>query len=641
MAAAVLTYFPRGYNNVLNPLKMAGDLAAYAPSTKYPEMLYLFGVGDHGGGPTRAMLQTAGRWRKDAVYPRLSMGTSQPYFDNLAKQAPTMDLPVWNNELYLEFHRGVYTTQAQTKKANRRSEELLETTEKFSSLASLFGNSYPKDDLRRAWKKVLFNQFHDIAAGSGIPAVHQDAARDYAEAGRIGREHLQQALGEVLVRVDTNGKGEPVAVFNPLSWKRTDIVETEVQLPEPAQRVEVLDSHGTQIPAELLSKAGSARVALRFLATDVPSLGYKIFRVVATTQEQKPGFRLKFGPDFIENEFYRVRIDPKTGCITSVWDKTTNWETIEHNGCGNQMQAFADNPREYDAWNIDADFEKQQWTLNTADEVKLVEKGPLRAVLRVRRHFQHSTFVQDITVATGVRRVDIVTHADWHEKHILLKAAFPVSVHSNTAVYEIPFGSISRPTTRNTPAERAKFEVSALRWADLSDHAHGMSLLNDSKYGYDCKGNMLRLTLLRSPAWPDPHADEGTHDFTYSLYPHGTDKVATTRSGYELNSRLLAAPTISHAGTLPPEHSFVSIEPANVVITALKQSEDGSNLILRFYEFAGQKTNARVTLPDDVEGVYDANLMEAEDGRVAFDGGQAKITVGPCEIKTLQVHLRK
>lgn len=635
----VLTYFPHGYNNVLEPVKMARDLSVYAPNTKYPEMLYLFGVGDHGGGPTRAMLQTAERWSKDAVYPKLLLGSTQPYFDRLAKQAPTMNLPIWKNELYLEFHRGVYTTQAETKKGNRRSEELLLTTEKFSSFAALSGRAYPKDNLQVAWKKVLFNQFHDIAAGSGISSVYKDAARDYAEVHRIGEKHLFASIGEILSRVNTVGTGEAVAVFNPLSWKRTDLVDVELQLPSSADSVEVQDSRGKPVLTESISKPGNTRMTVRFLAEDVPALGYKIFRVTALKKMPKQASPLKVGPDFIENEFYRVRVDSQTGCITSLWDKVAQWESIEKGSCGNQLQAFADNPSEYDAWNIDADFEKQQWNLDTADEVKLVENSPLRVALRVRKHFQNSTFVQDITLVAGVPRVDVVMKVDWHEKHILLKAAFPVAVRSDIATYEIPFGSIARPTTRRTPEERAKFEVPALRWADLSDEAHGLSLLNDSKYGYDCKDNVLRLTLLRSTAWPDPHADEGSHEFTYSLFPHRTrgQDANTMRSGYELNSRLIGLRTESHSGELPSEHSFVTIAPENLIVTAIKESEDGKDMVIRFYEFEGRKTRAQISLPPGVKEVFDTNLMEQEGAKIEFDGKTATVDVNPNEIKTLKV----
>ncbi len=638
----VLTYFPHDYANSINPVNMAKDLAAYVPAMKYPEMLYLFGVGDHGGGPTRAMLETAERWQKDAVYPRLAFGAAQPWFDTLAKKAPSLDLPVWDGELYFQYHRGVFTTQAETKKGNRRSEELLLTAEKFSSLAAIAGSEYPGDDFRVAWKKVLFNQFHDIAAGSGIPVLYKDAARDYASVRRIGEEHLQSAFATIASQVNTQGAGAAVLVFNPLSWTRTDVAEAEVQLPSAAANVRVVGPTGRPVPAERLSRGGEVRILVRFLAEDVPALGYRVFRVVPAPKPPVASAILKAGPDSLENEFFRVVVDPQTGCITSLWDKESKWESIAPGACGNELQTFVDKPKAWDAWNIDADFENHQWHLDQADEVTLVERGPLRAVLRVRKHFQNSTFVQDITVYPHVRRVDVRMTADWHEKHILLKVAFPVAVQADTAAYEIPFGSIARPTTRRTPEERAQFEVPALRWADLSDASHGLSLLNDCKYGYDGKGNVLRLSLLRSPEWPDPHADEGKHEFTYSLLPHagGWREAGTVRAGYELNSPLRAIAAQNHDGSLPSVHSFVGLEPANLLLTAMKQAEDGGDLILRFYEFTGKKTDARVTLPPGVEEVWDADLMEHAREKLPTDGKTVAVAVNPYEIITLRLRLR-
>ena len=639
----VLTYFPHDYANSINPVAMARDLAAYAPAMKYPEMLYLFGVGDHGGGPTAEMLETAQRWQKDAVYPRLEFGAAQPYFDTLAKRAPSLDLPVWKSELYFQYHRGVFTTQAETKKGNRRSEELLLTTEKFSSLAALAGSAYPGDDLRVAWKKVLFNQFHDIAAGSGIPVLYKDASRDYAEVRRIGQEHLHHALEAIASQVNTQGPGAAVVVFNPLSWTRTEVVEAEVQLPAGAEKVGVMPGESDNpILTENLSGGAAGRIRVRFLAEDVPGLGYRLFVAVPASKLLPTPASLKSGPDFLENEYFRVRVDAKTGCITSLWDKESKWEAIALGSCGNELQTFVDKPKDWDAWNIDSNFEDQMWHLNQADEVKLVEHGPLRAVLRVKKHFQSSTFVQDITIYPHVRRVDVRMTADWHEKHILLKVAFPVAVQADTASYEIPFGSIARPTTRRTPEEKAQFEVPALRWADLSDAAHGLSLLNDCKHGYDGKGNVLRLSLLRSPEWPDPHADEGTHEFTYSLVPHagGWREAGTVRAGYELNSPLRAMAAQNHDGSLPSVHSFVALEPANLLLTALKQAEDGGDLILRFYEFEGKKTAARITLPSGVAEVWEADLMEHAGEKLATDGKTVAVAVNPYEIKTLRLRLQ-
>jgi alpha-mannosidase len=307
--------------------------------------------------------------------------------------------------------------------------------------------------------------------------------------------------------------------------------------------------------------------------------------------------------------------------------------------CGNLLQAFRDKPKQWDAWNIDADFEKEHWDLDHADEVKLVESGPLRAVLRVKNHFQNSTFVRDITVTAGSPRVDVSMTADWHEKHILLKVAVASSAHNEKATFEIPYGSIERPTTRNTPAEKAKFEVPALHWADISDATHGVSLLNDCKYGYDAKGNVLRLSLLRSPEWPDPHADEGLHEFTYSLYPHGGSwrDALTVRRGFELNYPLLVRQIERHEGELKDQNSFLGVQGDNVVLTATKKAEDGNRLILRFYEWAGKESDVKLQLPAGALEVSETDLMERPVGTLSLEDGSVTVHTKPYEIKTIGV----
>lgn len=242
----------------------------------------------------------------------------------------------------------------------------------------------------------------------------------------------------------------------------------------------------------------------------------------------------------------------------------------------------------------------------------------------------------------SVARVDVNMQTDWHEKHILLKVAFPATVHSAKATYEIPFGSIDRPTTRNTPEEKAQFEVPALHWADLSDRNHGLSILNDSKYGYDGKANVVRLTLLRSPTWPDAHADEGHHEFTYSLYPHsGTWREAqTVRRGYELNYALRALQVSRHSGILPPVHSFIKLSSDHVVLTAMKWAEDEEALIVRFYEWAGKESDTTIHLPAGVEEAHETNLIEQPAGDLAVTNNTVTIHTKPYEIKTVSVKFR-
>src|SRR5271157_3704682 len=664
----LLTYFPHEYANEFDPQQITQDLSLYAPliyGTKVadsPQMLYLYGIGDHGGGPTRIMLDQANRLReRDTVFPKIEFSTAKEFFADLTQELPNLKVPIWKDELYFEYHRGVYTSQADTKQRIRRDEELMLDAEKYASLASLFGLPYAQDQFELAWKNLLFDHFHDVMPGSGIAVNYLDAKRNLEEVARSAKEITDGALDEILAHVNTQGDGVPVVVFNSLSWPRTEVIEAEVQLPHPARQVEVVDARGQRVEHQLLALDSVTNRVRLLILTDAPALGYKTYFVRSAA---KTGASLDMhnrslehvvttsgntSVDNMENGSVRVTVDPQTGCITSLFDLRTQTETLapsqtdtggpRTSACGNLLQAFYDKPKRWDAWNIDSDFEKQHWDLDKADEVKLVERGPLRAVIRVKKHFQNSTFVQDIRMYAGVPRVDVKMQVDWHEKHILLKVAFPLSAHSDQATFEIPYGSIERPTTRNTAAEHAKFEVPAQRWADLSDTKHGFSLLNDSKYGYDVKGNVLRLSLLRSPEWPDPHADEGHHEFTYSLYPHGGNwrDAQTVRRGYELNYKLIAMPTGRHQGRLPAEHSFVQVQPGDLVLTAMKQAEDGSGLVLRFYEWAGKEVDAKLTLPGGVESASETDLMERLTGPLPMKNSAVIVHTKPYEIKTIKV----
>jgi alpha-mannosidase len=679
----LLTYFPHEYANEFDPQQITQDLSFYAPSiygdklNDSPQMLYLYGIGDHGGGPTRTMLDEANRLRDpNTVCPKIEFSTAKEFFADLQKELPTLKVPTWKDELYFEYHRGVLTTQADTKQRIRRDEELMLDAEKYASLASLFGHAYEHDQFELAWKNLLFDHFHDVMPGSGIAVNYLDAKRNLEDVARSAKLITDASLDEILAHVNTQGAnvrgdGVAVVVFNSLSWPRSEVVEAEVQLAGPAKDILVLDGAGEPVAHQLLGMDSATNRARLLIVANVPALGYKTYFVRPAAQSggsherqtsragrQSSGAVTVSGnasSETLENGIVRVTVDPHTGCITSLFDLHTQTEALapsetDSGGpktsiCGNLLQAFTDKPKRWDAWNIDSDFEKQHGDLDKADEVKIVERGPLRAMIRVKKHFQNSTFVQDITMYAGEPRVDVKMRADWHEKHILLKVAFPLSVHNDKATFEIPYGSIERPTTRNTPAEQAKFEVPALRWADLSDDKqadakHGFSLLNDSKYGYDAKGNVLRLSLLRSPEWPDPHADEGHHEFTYSMYAHaGTWRDAqTVRRGYELNYKMIAMQTQKHSGALPGEHSFVRVEGDNVVLTAFKKSEDDDDsLVLRFYEWAGKEADVKLQLPAGAQSASETDLMERPTGDLAIRNGVVTVRTKPYEITTVRV----
>ena len=652
----LLTYFPHDYADPIDAQPLGSQVATWMPAiygktlTDHPEMMHLYGVGDHGGGPTRVMLDHAEQLKDpNTVFPKLELSFARDFFADMEKKLPSMQVPTWDGELYFQYHRGVFTTQAETKRRIRRSEENILNAEKFASLAALYGRPYPQDGMLLSWKNLLFDHFHDIMPGSGIAVNYVDAKRNLENVDRATHEVAMGSLREIAAHVDTQREGVPVLLFNSQSWPRTDVVEMEAQLPEAARDIQVMDSAGKPAETQLLAMDKDTHRARFLVLAHTPSVGYATYFVRGATSAPAARSLLKATAGSLENEFVRVKIDPQTGCMTSLFDKRSGTEALapaetdtggpKNSTCGNLLQTFVDKPKQWDAWNIDADFEKQHWDLDQADEVKLIESGPLRAVIQVKNHFQNSTFVRDITLYAGIPRVDVKMQAEWHEKHILLKVAFPVSAHSNRATYEIPFGSVERPTTRNTPAEQAQFEVPAYRWADISDGKHGFSLLNDCKYGYDAKGNVLRLSLLRSPEYPDPHADEGHHEFTYSLYPHAGDwkQALTVRQGYELNYKLIALPAEKHQGALPPEHSFMQVTAENVVISAVKKAEDQNALVVRFYEWAGKQGEVSLQLPPGAESATETDLMEKPTGPVALSGNTLKVATTPYEIKTVEV----
>jgi alpha-mannosidase len=662
----VLTYFPEGYGNTdLGPVRLSKDLVqARKRSPGLDVMMDLYGVGDHGGGATRSVLDQGDHWAEsDKIVPNVKFGLAQPFFTHveqeIASDSPTWDyksiakgytfpapeegkihIPTWNDELYLEYHRGVFTTQANHKRNMRDSEEWTINAEKYASLAWLNGDAYPNNRFTDAWEKITFNQFHDLAAGSGIGIIYKDAQKDYDQVRWETNEVSTKALHTLSADVDTHTiAGVPVFVFNPLAWKRSGVFNVDVQLPEAsAHGVSVLDATNRVLPSEIVSTDSKTHTyKLLVEAKDVPSMGYEVLHVVTGTRPFVSD--LKASGMTIENAALRVVVDPSNGCITSLFDKKSNFETLAKAGCGNQLQTFVDKPKDYDAWNIDPGTLDHNTPISAVDSVQLVDKGPMRATIRVTRTWQKSKFVQDITLYAGADTVVVGNDIDWHETHVLLKAAFPLAASSPEATYEIPYGTIQRATTRNNSWEKARFEVPAIRWADLGDQEHGFSLINATKYGYDGQDNVLRLSLLRSPVSPDPDADQGPHHFSYELYPHaGTWKSALTeRAGYEFNYKLRASQVESHTGALPREHSYVSVTPDNVVLTAVKKAEDDNGLIFRVFEWAGKQSDVVFTLPKGATSATETNLIEKPVGSpLSISGDKVTVPIHPYEILTIR-----
>lgn len=647
----ILTYFPpTGYVGRLQAENMVKGLKEYEKNTGLRESYILYGLGDHGGGPNREMLDRVASYKDQALIPRLVHSSFNNYIEKIKKNI-SGDIPTWKDELYLEYHRGTYTTQAKTKRNNRKSEILLADSEKISSIASLLGKDYPRDEIKKAWEKALFNQFHDILPGSSIHPVYRDADEFYEEVFRITSNELTKSLLFLgrKINTKTNQEGTPLLVFNTLSWNRTCLVK--VPLPSRIKgNVTVYDNLGNALPGQILEK-NHERI-LCFIAQDIPSLGYRIFKIKAGARlsGEEP---LRVDKNSLENSFYRIILHPDTGNIISLFDKISNREVIAPNGQGNQLQLFEDKPSQWDAWNIG--YTGRSWKLDNCDQIQIGEKGPVLVSIKVKKsflglskarseptsEFPSSFFSQEIMLYRDLPRIDINMEADWWEDHVLLKVAFPVDVQSENAVYEIPFASVQRPTSRNTPWEKARFEVPAIRWADLSDGNYGVSLINNCKYGYDIEKNIIRLTLLRSPRWPDPLADRGKHIFSYSLYPHRGDwkESEVVRRAYEFNSPLLAVflEEKDIKGELPPSASFFSVQPENIVLVSIKKAEDRESLILRLYESQGRPVQANMQFHNIPALIFETDLMESRKNELFLENNMLKLDFGSYEIKTIEL----
>lgn len=657
----LLTYFPNDYvNEIKNPFGLVDWMRQFEANTGFRKMLVLYGVGDHGGGPDPEMINRIEKLKQLDVYPRVEYGTATAYLDWIRSHDLTK-LPVWDDELYLEYHRGTYTTQSNTKRNNRQSEILFGEAEQVSSLARLYGRPYNSKEIFEGWRGVLFNQFHDILPGSSIYPVYKDADELYQQSQEIAKHELNSGLDFLSSKINTEvGKNvQPLLVYNPLAWQRTDVVE--LILPNAEKNCAVIDPTGKPIPAQSVAD-GRYSSKLIFIAQDVPAMGYAVYGL-KNLPAKKIATNLKVEPTGLENNLLKIEFDKETGWMNKIVDKKNGRNFLA--GPGNELQLIKDTPSAWDAWNLGLG---ERYPLNFRG-IELVESGPVRAVICARFDFlkpgdvksyptpnnPNSYFVQDIILYDAIDRIDFVTLADWWEEHVMLKVGFDVAANDTAACFEIPFGTIYRPTIRNNNWQKARFEVSQQKWSDLTDASRefGVSLLNRTKYGGDIYGSVMRLSLLRSPKWPDEMADMGKHKIEYSIYPHTAcwKKAGTMRKGYEYNYPMIAKIVEAHKGELPKTKSLVSVEPDNVMLHTVKiaepslsfaatpANENELTIILRLFEYKGKETEATIKLPQKIKKAVISNFLEESGEEKNVLNNQLKIKFTPYQIVTLKVWL--
>jgi alpha-mannosidase len=614
-----------GYIGTPNPEELYVAWQRHAQKVEHPEVLFPYGFGDGGGGVTEEMLEMR-RHAEERQYPGLpSVRTGMPegYFDDIVARGSR--LPVWDGELYVETHRGTYTTQSSLKKANRHSELLLRDAEIWGSLAERAGQTYARDTMHAAWKRVLLQQFHDILPGTSVPEVMVDAHSDY-DAVQVAVAPLVESALSALTPVSVQSRA--VRIFNSLSWARYDILH--VTVPHSENAIALVDVAGTEHAAQKIAERPNGDIVV-IDGAKIPSFGHADFKIVAKPAGASQIF---VSTQAIETPRFFLTLDANGG-ITSLYDKTAHREVIAEGGIGNDLQLLQDGPEVEDAWNVHETIDKRRYPIEGSTTITVVETGPVRAIVRVRRLHRQSVIEQDIVVSAISNRIDFVTRVDWQETHTMLKVAFPLAIRSLNATYEVQFSAIERATHQNTTWESQKFEVPAQRWSDLSEPGYGVSLMNDSRYGYDTKENVLRLSLLRSTTWPDPQADRALHEFTYSLLPHAGSWIdaETVRRAWELNVPVRSRPLDS----VDSPQGFLCMEGLPAVIEALKPAEDGRGLILRVYEPHGARGEVVIRLGIAVSEIFECSHIEEDGAQVEVDSRSFRFQIKPFQIRTFRL----
>lgn len=616
------------YNAMANAKEALGTWQNFQQKEMQTDLLMAYGFGDGGGGPTREMLENIEVMKHFPSLPHVRQSSVKQFFECIAPLSDSKMMPVWNGELYLEYHRGTYTSQARNKRANRKSEFLLHDAEFIASYASLITDyQYPMTEFTNAWRTICLNQFHDIIPGSSIGPVYEESQAQYAEltmnVAKLRDEALRllsQALDGDVFLVNATSFTQQGMIFIPGdSFQRL----TRDRQPVPVQPTE----------SGLWVDAGELQ-PYSIIALSIESLGVQqLVAEIAGASSSTPK---------LENEYLLVEFD-NNGDITSIFDKKVKREILPPNTIANQFQAFEDRPKFWDAWDVDIFYDDKMWLAEPAESIKFVEYGELRQTVEIKRRIQNSEFTQRISLHYNSPRLDFDTSINWTERHTMLKVAFPVDILAPQATYEIQWGNVQRPTHRNTSWDWARFETCAQKWVDLSEGDYGVSLLNDCKYGHDIHDNIMRITLLRSPTMPDPMADFGEHQFKYSLYPHtGSWNEATQREAYLLNDPIIVYQSTvnriqSSVGSI---QSLVSCDLPTVVIETVKQAEDGDGLIVRLYESQRKRGAVKVRFGCAVESAWITNLLEENESALGVEDSSVQLHLTPYQIVTLRVKFK-
>ena len=605
------------YNAMMRADEVKGAWDEYRQKSLGVEPLVSYGYGDGGGGPTSEMIENSLRMSElPAIegFPELRHEKVSELMKRICDK--TEDMPVWDGELYLEYHRGTYTTQGWLKRANRKNEIRLHNIEWLSSIA---GELYElnKTALAEVWEDLLLCHFHDIIPGSSVAEVYYDEIRPMQNAIADKTDAMiTDVTGKIAAAVDTTAYSKPLVLFNTLSWDRNDPVK-------------LADGHWID------------RVT-------VPAGGWTV--IEADKPADTAGRSLSVTDDGrkISNRFWDIELDDN-GEISVLFDKVNNRSVLESGKSGNCWQVFADRPMAHPAWDIDYYYQENPIAGPELISIKVAENTPVRIAVELIWQMpscgdvKPSIITQLMAVYDGNPRIDFETKVEWYEHNQLLKVAFPLAVRTTEATCQIQFGHLRRPTHTNTSWDVAKFEVCAQQYVDLAEYGYGSALMNDCKYGYDFDKNIVRLTCIKCPQAPDPYADKGFHEFTYSLLPHAGSfqDAGIERAARELNVPVIVRETEVSGGNLPASYAFVRCDNPAIIIDTVKPAEDiKSATIIRLYESHGSHSDVTLAFAEAVNEVKVVNLLEkTADTNISLACNDNEVTfrIAPFQVVTLQI----
>lgn len=605
------------YNGESRPYAIKGVWDNYRNKDLNRDLLISYGFGDGGGGPTREMIKYIEAAKLMPGIPNVETGRATEYFRKLnetIKENPYNGyLPIWDGELYLEFHRGTYTSQGYNKKMNRFMEYKLREEEMLSVFAEkLFDKPYNREEFLKAWKIVLCEQFHDILPGSSIHEVYEDSHEEYERALKYIENATKAAKASFVTE-----KENAFTLFNQANWERDSIVK----IPSGAETYEYTDSEGNTLPSQRCGEQDHVYVkGLKPLAFTTITRTAKVENVAEEFEENT-----------VETPYYIVSWDDK-GRLVRLYDKGADREVIPEGKFANVIQIFEDKPRCFDAWELESTIDLKKEEIPCDGNI-IKTKNELGYFIHFTYNYNNSKIMQTLCLYNDKRRIDFKTVVDWKESQKILKTAFSVDIRGVFARYDVQEGNIVRPITRNTSWEAAKFEVVAHKWADLSETGYGVALLNDCKYGYDIKEDTMRLSLLKSATDPDYSADYGTHEFTYSLYPHKEEwyNSGLEEEAFDLNSPVVVLDGASALGN----ESLISFDAKNIVLDAFKKAENEEAYVLRFHEYTGRRGKINLKTGLNFDSWCESDLMENPLGE--WKQTAIEVEVKPYEIKTIML----